>query len=186
MRVERPPDEELDRVLSAYGRIRRRVVDWDLRHLDERGDWPPCFGEVVLLIRDDEDRVALVRKRESEHEELPIGRIEEGESVEEAAHREAREETGHTVEVEEIKALHRVRIQFKSWNLERWFFVVLCRAMEDLGAPEDPEEIADVRFLQLPSEMPPEWAQSEWYLWILKDGDLLHPHAFLLGKADGT
>ncbi len=32
--------------------------------------------------------------------------------------------------------------------------------------------------------MPVWWAQSEWFLWILKDGGLLHPHSFLLGKPD--
>lgn len=181
--VERPPDEEMERLVETHGRIRRRVVDWDLRDREANGDNPPCDGEVVLLLQDEEGRLAVVRKRAApEHWLLPTGRIREGEPVEDAARREALEETGRTIRVEEIAALHRVRIQFRTSERERWFFVVLGSFLEAEGQPEDQEEIAEVAFVRLPSEMPVEWAQSEWYLWILKDGGLLHPHAFLLGK----
>lgn len=183
--VERPPDEEMDRILETYGRIRRRVVDWDLRHLNEDPDYPPCVGEVVLLILDNEGRLATVRKQGSEHWILPMGRIAPGETVEEAAAREAKEETGWEVRVEEVRALHRARIRFQTWRLERWYFVVVCRALQDEGGPQDTEEIAEAQFVRLPSGIPIEWVQSEWYLWCLKDADLLHPHAFLIGRADG-
>lgn len=180
--VERPSDAEMNRLLEKYGRIRRRIVDWDMRHLDERGDWPPCHGEVVLLVRDREGRLVAARKRESEHYQLPMGRIQPGESIEEAARREALEETGWSVEVDEVAALHRVRIHFRAWELERWFFIVLCRPQDDGGTPTDTEEIAEVKLIQLPQELPLEWVRNQWYLWIMKDASLLHPHSFLLGK----
>lgn len=185
--LERPSDEEMDRILETYGRIRRRVVDWDFRHLDESGDYPPCQGEVVLLLRDEEGRLVAVQRRDSpDHWILPMGRIDPGERVEDTAVREAREETGYDIRVEEVAALHRARIRFKAWDLERWYFVVLGRCQGGGPPPLDTDEIADVTHFELPSGIPPEWAQSEWYLWILKDASLLHPHSFLIGKPPGV
>lgn len=183
--VEKPPDEELNRLLENYGRLRTRIVDMDFRHIDEKRDYPPCFGEVVLLIHDSEGRLATVRKRGSPDGAygLPMGRISEAESVEEAAVREAFEETGRAVKVEEVVALHRVRYKFMRWNLERWTFILLCRPLTDEGAPQDTEEIEEVKFVRLPDEIPLGWVRTPWYLWVLKDAELLHPHAFLLGKA---
>lgn len=159
-------------------------MDWDFTHLDTPRDCPPCFGEVVLLVVDDTGRIAAVRKKGAPEEAyiLPQGRINEGEGIEDAAVREALEETGMEVKAEEVAALHRVRIQFKTWELERWHFIVICRSTSGDGEPLDDEEIAEVRFLQLPSETPLEWVRSGWELAVLKDAGFLHPHSFLLGK----
>ncbi len=184
--VEKPPEEELDRVLEKYRRIRRRVVDWDWRDFDESTDYPPCFGEVVLLILDGEGRLAVVRKRGSPEDRymLPMGRINEGEGVEEAAEREALEETGLVVRVDDVSALHRARIRFKRWNLERWYFIVQCSIRDDGGSPPDRAEIEEVMFVGIPSEIPVWWVRAQWFLWVLKDAGLIHPHSFLLGKPE--
>jgi 8-oxo-dGTP diphosphatase len=181
-RLERPSDEEIDRILRSYGRIRRRVVDWDMKDRDEP-DEPPCDGEVVPLVRDDEGRLAVVRQRDgTTHYQLPTGRIQPGEGIEEAALREALEETGCHVAVDEVPALHRIRFRFRNAEWERWFFLVLCRVLSAEDGPQDTDEIEAVKFVHLPGEMPVEWAQWEWPLWVLKDASLLHPHSFLLGK----
>lgn len=181
--LERPSKEEMRRILERFGRIRRRVVDWDLAHQEYTPDDPPCDGEVVPLVLDEANRLAGVRERGGpDYFTIPTGRIHAGEGVEAGAIREALEETGCEVRVEDVAALHRIRIRFKTSHLERWYFIVLCRVEASLGVPRDTEEIAEVKFLDLPREMPVEWAQSEWYLWVLKDASLLHPHSFLLGK----
>ncbi|MFQ5837321.1 MAG: NUDIX domain-containing protein [Thermoplasmata archaeon] len=172
--VEKPPEEELHQLLQKYGRVKRRIVDWDLRKLDQKRDYPPCFGEVVLLIFDEENRIALVRKRGSPRDifTFPQGRIDAGEGVEKAAAREAKEETGMDVKVEALAAMHIVNICFKSWDLERWHFIVVCRALSAPASPEDREEIAEVKFAELPPQIPSDWPLSEWYFWVLKDAGL--------------
>ena len=81
VRLERPPDAEVDRLLRKYGRIRRRVVDWNWPERDEPEE-PPCDGEVVPLVRDEEGRLAVVRHREGAQEfVLPTGRIQPGEGI---------------------------------------------------------------------------------------------------------
>lgn len=183
VRLERPSDEEVDRLLRKYGRMRRRMVDWDYRDRDEPEE-PPCDGEVVPLVRDEEGRLAVVRQREgSEQFLLPTGRIQPGEGIEAAAVREALEETGCHVAIDEVPALHRIQIRFREAAWERWYFLVLCRILSREDGPQDTEEIEAVKFVHLPGEMPLAWAQWEWPLWVLKDAGLVHPHSFLLGKA---
>lgn len=181
--VERPSDDEVEQLMRKYGRVRRRVVDWDLRHLDEENAGGPHRGEVVLLIRDEEDRLAVVRDpgQAEEASMIPMGSIGPEEGVEDAARRWALEETGHRVAIEEVAALHRVNLHFRTREVERWYFILLAR-MLDRGGDAEGGRDRRLAFVHLPSEMPVWWAQSEWFLWILKDGGLLHPHSFLLGK----
>ncbi len=121
----------MERLMRKYGRVRRRVVDWDLRHLDEAREEAPSRGEVVLLILDEQDRLAVI----GEHGEagdapiIPMGRIHPDEGVEEAAHRTAREETGSRIAIEEVAALHRVHIRYRTRKVERWYFIVLAHAL---------------------------------------------------------
>lgn len=53
---------------------------------------PPTFYVAAVVLRDDAGRVAVVRKAGTTRFMLPGGKIEEGESAEQAAVREAREE----------------------------------------------------------------------------------------------
>lgn len=180
-RLERPPEEEMNRLLERYGRIKKRLMDWDLSHMDPE-DEVPGHGEVVLLIFDEKGRLAVLQQPPGSEvsSTLPQGRIRLGERVEEAAERVGQERTGFAVTPQEVAALHQMRIRFRSWELERWYFIVTCRRDETLD--EGKAEGREVRFIELPQEVPPEWARSQWYLWILKDVGLVHPHFLLLGK----
>jgi len=182
--VERPGDDEIARLLARYRRARRRIVTWDQRRFDFRREMedPPCFGEVVLLVQDPEGRLALVRRRGALPDafDLPTGIIQEGEGVEAAALREAAEETGRTVRVEDLPAIYQVRVQWEKWDMERWFFAVRCTAGSEPGPPPDPEEIENVTFVRLPDGLPRWWAHDEWWggRWrhrILEDAGLLPP-----------
>ena len=59
-------------------------------------------GSAVMLAVDDEDRILLVKQfrlpAQQELWELPAGRLDPGESAQEAAKRELREETGYSAE----------------------------------------------------------------------------------------
>lgn len=141
---------------------------------------PRCFGEVVLLIHDQAGRLAVVRARRSSLDvfDLPTGIIEEGENIEEAAMREAREETGREVRLVDLVAMYQVRVRWKAWDLERWFFVFQCLALSESGTPRDTEEIEEVKFVRVSDEMPESWSRNEWWGggWrrqILKDGGFL-------------
>lgn len=180
--VERPADEEISRLIDKYGNVPQRIVDWDQRDVDYRREMedPPCFGEVILLIGEAEGRLAVVRARGSSPDafDLPTGIIEEGERVDDVAIREALEETGRDVRVERLTGIYRVRVRWKAWNLERWFFAVRCLAVTDGGVPHDTEEVEEVKFVRLPEESPSSWSRSEWWggAWrrqILEDGGML-------------
>lgn len=62
----------------------------------------PCVG---AIIHDDEGRIVVVRRRHAPSAgcwSIPGGRVEEGESLEEAVRREVREETGLDVLVTDV------------------------------------------------------------------------------------
>lgn len=175
--LEKPSEEEVKRLERTHGPAKRRVVTWDRRTVDFRREMedPPCFGEVVLLIMDDPGRLAVVRKRGSPADDwdIPTGIIEEDETVDAAALREGLEETGRTIRIDALCAIHQVKVHFKEWDVERWFFILRCTAVAPAGNPRDTVEIEAVKFIHVPSEMPSGWVGSEWHQDILTDGGLL-------------
>lgn len=180
--AEKPSEREIERLSQKYGRIRPKIVQWDQTDVDFRQDMenPRCHGEVVLLIHDAGGRLAVVRGKGSAPGafDLPTGIIEEGERVEEVARREALEETGAEVRVDDLVAIYRVRVRWKAWNLERWFFVLRCLALSDVGPPRDTKEIEEAKFIRPREELPASWSRNEWWggVWrrrILEDSGFL-------------
>ncbi len=184
--VEKPSEEEVDRVEGKFGKAKRRIVTWDRRTVDYRREMedPLCFGEVVLLIEDSDERLAIVRKRGSSANawDTPTGIIEDGEGVEEASLREGYEETGRQIRVEKLAAIHQVRVHWKAWDVERWFFILKCTALSDVGTPEDTTEIEEVKWVRVPEELPKSWADSQWHRDVLGDGGLIQGSGDRLGR----
>ncbi len=175
--IEKPSDDKIRRLEEKYGPVKHRIVTWNRREVDFRREMedPLCFGEVVLLIEDSDGRLAIVWKRGSSANarNTPTGIIEEGEGVEEASLREGYEETGRQIRVEKLAAIHQVRVHWKAWDVERWFFILRCTALSDVGTPEDTTEIEEVKWVRVPEELPKSWADSQWYRDVLGDGGLI-------------
>jgi 8-oxo-dGTP diphosphatase len=97
------------------------------------------------VIVDDTARVLLVKHNYGEHNwELPGGRGEPGESIEETARREAREEVGIELEIVRLTGVYREP------EVPAHHFVFLARA---LGQPRaaDPAEIDEAGWFSLES-----------------------------------
>jgi 8-oxo-dGTP diphosphatase len=103
-------------------------------------------GRVSMAIVTDADRVLMIRRRVAEGElswAFPGGGVEPGESVEEAAVREAKEETGLTVEAVQMLG-QRVHPQ-----THRPVAYVACRLLGGTASVEDADELAEVEWVGL-------------------------------------
>lgn len=88
------------------------------------------------LVRDDADRIALVRNRWSDGWVLPGGNVEPGETLREAVGREVREETGLGASVE--RPVEVVEQTFVSGDdTVQGHFVVFDARTEDAGLGDD-------------------------------------------------
>lgn len=95
----------------------------------------------AVVVRD--DRVLLVRRRVEEGAlswQFPAGKIEPGESPEQAAVRETQEETGLTVAATKIlgQRVHPVT--------QRFITYAACHVVSGSASVADAEEVADVRW----------------------------------------
>jgi 8-oxo-dGTP diphosphatase len=110
----------------------------------------PAIAAAVIV----HDKVLLVRRRVAEGKlswQFPAGAIEQGESAEAAAAREAREETGITVEPETLlgERIHP--------NTGRRMLYVACNVVEGNASVVDDDELSDFTWStlkQLPEYVP--------------------------------
>lgn len=101
---------------------------------------------ISTAIITDTGRVLMIRRRVAEGDlswAFPGGGVEAGESVEEAAVREAKEETGLTVEPVRMLG-ERVHP-----NTGRHMSYVACRVAGGVAAVEDADELAEVEWVAL-------------------------------------
>lgn len=148
---------------KARGIVERdkpRIVDVsDLRRGDDRvAEDRRLFGEFVLkasVLARSEGKFVIVRYADKSEGEwgVPGGLVESGESVEEAAVREAKEETGFDVNLGRALAVIRARISSPGGN-SMGYLRLLFQAQVIGGRPGalDTHEIAEVR-LATPDEI---------------------------------
>ena len=126
---------------AALGPIYRLAI-W-LRGRSWRIRRPLLIGVRALVVRD--DSVLLIRHRSGHYPwALPGGGVERNERLVEAAQREAREETGMPIRVEQLLGMYE---RFGD-GISNYIAVFVCIA---LGEPQPPRslEIAEARFFPL-------------------------------------
>lgn len=106
-------------------------------------------GAVVILMTDDSGRIALVSQHRPVIDkitlELPAGKIEEGEKVEDAVRREAVEETGY----EALDLKHLLSFYPEPSLTDEILNVYICDKGERLGQHLDEDEFISLFFLNV-------------------------------------
>jgi ADP-ribose pyrophosphatase YjhB (NUDIX family) len=110
---------------------------------------PLTFGVRTMLLRD--DNVLLVRQTYMDGWFMPGGRIEKGETLEQAARREAREEVQAEIKTMSLLGVYS---NFKEWKSDH--NILFLSEDFTLGGGHD-REIAEARFFPLDALPPGLW-----------------------------
>ena len=116
----------------------------------------------VVRRRGEPDRILLMRRSDNAHWGLPGGYVEPGESVESAAQREVREETGFEIEVGRLVGVYSdPRIQVIDYGDGRRVqainlcFEALAGTQRELGTPDETLELGFFAVDALPQPFVP-------------------------------
>ncbi len=113
---------------------------------------PITFGVRALVI--DGDQILLVRGHGHGHWHLPGGAIKRGETLQEGAAREVREETGCEVEIERLLGMYANFSEYKSDHIA----IFVAHPISQMKVPFN-IEIAEARFFPL-TQLPPKADRS--------------------------
>lgn len=143
-------DSELHNLASKYGQplCRRFLIETDEYMRAYRGQSDPDRrGEVVFAIRQLNGEILLHTKHRYRKPiyRLPTGRIEKGESVEEALFREIAEETGQKVELRCFLGVLDCHFLHKGSEVLFASYVFYLESLSEELRPTDTEEIAGYR-----------------------------------------
>jgi ADP-ribose pyrophosphatase YjhB (NUDIX family) len=116
----------------------------------------------VVRRRGEPDRILLMRRSDNAHWGLPGGYVEPGESVESAAQREVREETGYEIEVGRLVGVYSdPRVQVIDYGDGRRVhainlcFEALAGLQRELGTPDETLELGFFAVDALPQPFVP-------------------------------
>lgn len=153
MRTIGPPDEEIEDLRRRHGRFHERRFEWTR---PDKGDRPwhvdtrqAIRGAVILVPVDIYRQAVLVRRQGDTDFFFPSGGIEPGETVEAAAERDLKEQTGLDAEGSALKALWWWQWNHSDGPVTVAHFVFLQSVMGDME-PQDRSEIAEVRAFRDP------------------------------------
>ena len=116
----------------------------------------------VVRRRDEPDQILLMKRSDNAHWGLPGGYVEPGESVQSAARREVREETGYEIEVGRLVGVYSdPRIQVIDYGAGRRVhainlcFEAVAGAQRELGTPDETLELGFFAVDALPRPLVP-------------------------------
>ena len=143
-------NSELDALASKFGQPlwRRHFIETDAYMRAYRGQTDPDRrGEVVFAIRQCNGEILLHTKHRYETPiyRLPTGRIERGESVEDALYREIAEETGQRVQLRRFLGVLDCHFVNQGSNIPFVSYIFYLESMSKELRPTDTEEIAGYR-----------------------------------------
>ena len=117
-----------------------RIEEQDGYMLLHFGETPTDVGQIefVNCVAHQQNQILFCKWRDEEIWVLPGGRLESGETAEEAAHRELMEETGATLKNMEVLCY----IHCFMYNLEYWGIAYLGE-IETLSNPTDLNEVSE-------------------------------------------
>ena len=141
---------ELHALASKYGQPlrRRHLIETDAYMRAYRGQKDPDRqGEVVFAVRQLNGEILLHTKHRYETPiyRLPTGRIERGESVEEALYREIAEETGQRVQLRRFLGVLDCHFVNEDSNIPFVSYIFYLESLSEDLSPTDTEEIAGYR-----------------------------------------
>ncbi len=141
---------EVDALASQFGQPiwRRHFIETDAYLRAYRGQSDPDRrGEVVFAIRQHNGEILLHTKHRYETPiyRLPTGRIERGESVEDALYREVAEETGQKVELRRFLGMLDCHFVNQGTSVPFVSYIFYLESLSKELRPTDTEEIAGFR-----------------------------------------
>ena len=158
--TRRAVDDALARLREEYGEFERVEKTWRVdreayeftRDRFEAG----TLGGAGAWIRDDDGRALVVRHEGETAWSDPGGKAEPGESPEETAEREAREETGVECDIEDVLQAHVVETVCKGPDSDPLYELIVVFAASYVGGEVTPEEgeIAEAKWVtELPEDL---------------------------------
>jgi 8-oxo-dGTP pyrophosphatase MutT (NUDIX family) len=150
MIVQRPDEPEWDDLVRVYGTPQCSDRVWNLPRVTCDSEVPSCSGGVILLIFTLAGSCIFVGRDETSEWFLPMGLIQTGEGVVDAARRVAMEEVGVRIEPVGVPLCERVLLSSGPMAISRWYLVVVAETSMSIPPMRKDASVREARPFDLP------------------------------------